>query len=50
MIKEYLKRKKIDPTNDLDILTNKLENVFNIDDISNITKEFLDKFETDFKL
>jgi hypothetical protein len=50
MIKEYLKRKKIDSTNDLDILTNKLQNVFSIDDISNITKELLDKFETDFKL
>jgi hypothetical protein len=50
MIKEYLKRKKFDSASDLDMLTNKLENVFNLDDISNITKELLEKFETDFKL
>lgn len=45
MIKEYLRRKKAS-TNDLDTLADKLESVFNLDDISNITIELLDKFET----
>jgi len=45
MIKEYLRRKKAS-TADLDTLADKLESVFNLDDINNITMEFLDKFET----
>jgi hypothetical protein len=45
MIKEYLRRKK-ETSTDLDSLADKLENVFNLDDISNLTIEFLDKFET----
>lgn len=45
MIKEYLRRKKAS-TNDLDTLADKLESVFNLDDISTITIELLDKFET----
>lgn len=45
MIKEYLRQKKTS-TNDLDILTTKLENVFTLDDINCLTKELLNKFET----
>ncbi len=45
MIKEYLRRNKAS-TEDLDTLADKLESVFNLDDIYNITMEFLDKFET----
>ena len=45
MIKEYLRRKKTTSI-DLDILSNKLENVFTLEDINSLTKEFMDKFET----
>ena len=45
MIKEYLRRKK-SSTVDLDLLANKLENVFNLEDVNNITKELLNSFET----
>ena len=44
MIKEYLKCKK-QTDSDLDMLTSKLESVFNIDDINSLTKELLNKFE-----
>jgi hypothetical protein len=45
MIKEYLRQKKTS-TNELDILTTKLENVFSLDDINCLTKELLNQFET----
>jgi len=45
MIKEYLKCKKAN-SSDLDKLVDQLENVFNISDINNITKEILDKFDS----
>ncbi len=45
MIKEYLRRQK-SSTSELDMLTMRLENMFNTNDINSITKELLDKFET----
>jgi hypothetical protein len=45
MIKEYLRQKKTS-TNDLDILTTKLESVFTLDDINCLTKELLNKFDS----
>jgi len=48
MIKEYLKRKH-EATSELDILSNKFENTFSMDDISSLTNELLKKFDN-FKL
>ena len=45
MIKEYLRRQR-SSTSDLDMLTMRLENMFNVSDINSLTKELLDKFET----
>ena len=45
MIKEYLKCKKAN-SSDIDKLVDQLENVFDISDINNITKEILDKFDS----
>lgn len=45
MIKEYLKRKE-QSTEDLDLLSNKFQNVFSIADINTLTNELLNKFNT----
>lgn len=45
MIKEYLTRKKSNSC-ELDMLADKLESVFTIDDINNVTKELLDRFDS----
>ena len=47
MIKEYLRRKK-SSTVDLDLLANKLENVFNLEDVNSITKELLNSFDNNY--
>ena len=45
MIKQYLQRKKVTST-DLNSLADRLENVFSLDDISSLTKELLNQFDT----
>jgi hypothetical protein len=45
MIKEYLKRKD-QSIADLDLLSNKFENVFSLDDINTLTNELLNKFNS----
>lgn len=45
MIKEYLKRKDQSIV-DLDLLSNKFENVFSLDDINTLTNELLNKFNS----
>ncbi len=45
MIKEYLKRKE-QSTIELDVLSNKFENVFSLDDINSLTNELLNKFDS----
>ena len=45
MIKEYLKRKE-QSTVELDLLANKLENVFSFDDLNTLTNELLNKFNS----